>query len=260
MEITAVIITLNEERNIGRCLASLQGVADEVVVVDSGSADATPRLCAEAADRHPSLHLRFVQHPWQGYDGQKNYANSLASHPWILSIDADEALSPALQECLVALKKRYADTPPEETEVFDMNRLNNHCGHWIRHSGWYPDRKTRLFHRDMAMWDGSVHEELRFARTVCHTLLDGDLLHYTYYSIADHAARQIRYATLAAEKAHSQGKRARKGDVWAKPAWTFFRNYILRLGILDGHAGFLVCRMSAFYTFLKYSILKELQK
>ena len=245
-KITAVIITQDEERNIGRCLKSLEGVVDEVVVVDSGSTDGTEALCRAAG-------ARFVSHAWEGYSGQKNYANSLATHPWILSIDADEALSPELRDSLQAL--RGVDTAPET--VFDMNRLNNYCGHWIHHCGWYPDRKTRLFHHDAFEWDGVVHEELR-CRGVheCTPLqLKGDLLHYTYYDVADHAARQIKYATLAAEKAFAQGRRARRSDLWLKPAWTFLRNYLFRFGFLDGHAGYLVCRMSAFYTFLKYASL-----
>ena len=259
MEITAVIITQDEERNIGRCLESLKGVADEIVVVDSGSTDRTEALCREAG-------ARFVSHPWEGYSGQKNYANSLATHPWILSIDADEALSPTLRESLLALKHSSINTLSHSHIHYAFNRLNNYCGHWIHHSGWYPDRKPRLFHRDAYEWDGTVHEELRpknsqfslipgSTRNLNSQFLKGDLLHYTYYDVGDHAARQIKYATLAAQKAFEQGKRAHRTDLWLKPAWTFLRNYLFRLGFLDGHAGFLVCRMAAFYTFLKYAHL-----
>ena len=258
--ITAIIITQDEERNIERCLASLEGVADEVVVVDSGSTDRTQELCIAHG-------ARFVVHPWEGYDRQKNYADSLASHPWILSIDADEALSPTLRESIAALKKNPSTAP---TDVFDVNRLNNYCGHWIHHSGWYPDRKTRLFHRDVMEWDGTVHEMLRRkgvppCTSGCEgvhrgTPLQGDLLHYSYYSVADHAARQTKYAVLAAHKAFEQGKRTHRTDLWVKPAWTFFRNYFLRLGFLDGQAGYLVCRMAAVYTLIKYARLHELTK
>lgn len=249
MNISAVIITQDEERNIARCLDSLAGVADEVVVVDSGSTDATAEICASHNSQFSILNFQF--HKWQGYDCQKNHANSLATHPWVLSIDADEALSPTLRKSLLTLKA----TEPDIHTVFDVNRLNNYCGHWIHHSGWYPDRKTRLWYRDTAQWTGSVHEELRYTCVPRHILLDGDLLHYTYYSVADHAARQVKYATLAAEKSLNEGKRVRSSDLWIKPAWTFFRNYLLRLGFLDGHAGYIVCRMSAFYTFIKYANL-----
>lgn len=254
--ISAVIITQDEERNIARCLESLKGVVDEVVVVDSGSSDRTREICKDHEEQFNIFNFQY--HPWEGYSGQKNHANKIATYSWILSMDADEALSPTLRESISAL--RLTDTEPNI--VFDMNRLNNYCGHWIRHSGWYPDRKTRLFHRDAVEWDGTVHEVLRQKnpqKPIQSHLLAGDLLHYTYYSVADHASRQIKYATLAAEKAFENGKCSHCGDLWFKPAWTFLRNYIFRLGFLDGHAGFLVCRMASFYTFLKYARLKEMK-
>ena len=168
--ISAVIITHNEERNIGRCLESLRGVADEVIVVDSGSTDATEAICVAAG-------ARFVRHDWEGYSGQKNYANGLASHPWLLSIDADEALSPQLRESILRLKEKGFDA---ET-VYSMNRLTNYCGRWIRHCGWYPDACVRLWHTGVATWDGLVHEELRYSTNVRHAKVEGDLWHYSYY-------------------------------------------------------------------------------
>lgn len=244
--ITAVIITKNEERNIGRCLESLQGVADEVVVVDSGSTDQTEAICREHG-------ARFVHHDWEDYSAQKNYANSLATHPWLLSIDADEALSPTLRENLLRLKAEGLDC----ATVYSFNRLTNYCGHWIRHCGWYPDRKERLWAADRARWDGEVHEELFFDQPMNHQTLAGDLLHYSYHSTSEMADRQLRYATLAAEKAFRQGKRCPAGAPVLKPCWTFVRNYLLRGGFRDGAAGFTVCRMSAYYTFLKYTLLRE---
>lgn len=247
INISAVIITKNEERNIVRCLQSLQGVADEVIVVDSGSTDRTEALCREAG-------VRFVSHPWEGYSEQKNYANSLATGDWILSLDADEALSPRLRESLLALKRN--EFPP--ATAYSFNRLTNYCGHWIHHCGWYPDTCTRLFPKDAAKWDGIVHEQLTFNSHFSILNLKGDLLHYSYYSVADHANRQQHYATLAAIKAHHAGKRASALDLWLRPRWTFFRNFILKGGFLDGHAGYIVCRMSAFYSFLKYAQIREL--
>lgn len=247
-QISAIIITHNEERNIGRCLESLANVADEIIVVDSGSTDGTEAIC-----RNSGAH--FEHHDWAGYSGQKNYANSLATCPWILSIDADEALSPALRKSLLTLKQQGL----KPNTIYFMNRLTNYCGHWIRHCGWYPDQKCRLWPNGAVEWEGEVHEELRYLKANLQTgTLDGDLLHYSYYSVADHAARQVRYATLAAKKAHDAGKKANAATVWLRPKWNFFRNYILKGGFLDGHAGYTVCRMSAYYTFMKYALLREL--
>lgn len=245
-KLSAVIITQNEERNISRCIDSLQGVVDEIVVVDSGSKDKTEQICHEKS-------VIFQYHEWAGYSGQKNYAETLASGDWILSIDADEALSPELKESILKVKHFQNDGDT----VFSFCRLNNYCGSWIKHCGWYPDEKIRIWHKGAAEWDGVVHEELNIkaSHRVC---LHGSLLHYTYYSVADHAARQVKYANLAAQKAFDQGKKCPMGGLIIKPAFTFFRNYILKGGFLDGRAGFLVCRMSAFYTFVKYAKLKEL--
>ena len=245
--LSAVIIAQDEARNIGRCLASLQGVVDEIIVVDSGSTDATESICLQHG-------ARFVSHPWQGYAEQKNYADSLATNPWILSIDADEALSDELRASLSQLMRRDLSAD----RVFSMRRLNNYCGTWIHHSGWYPDEKVRLWHNGCCSWDGLVHETLVFAQPVTTERLQGHLLHYTYYSVQDHAARQVRYAGLAAEKAFRQGRRASCCSLWIKPFWTFLRNYLFKGGFLDGRAGFQVCKMSAFYSFLKQSRLREL--
>ena len=243
--ITAVIITQDEERNIGRCLASVEGVADEVVVVDSGSSDGTEDLCRAAG-------ARFVSHAWEGYAAQKNFANSLASGSWILSLDADEALSPTLRESLLRWK-----AAPGGDEAVSFNRLTHYCGRAVRHCGWYPDSKVRLWPAGAAAWDGSVHETLRYARPLPQRHLDGDLLHYSYTSVADHAARQVRYAALAAEKARARGKRCSALGLRLRPAWAFLHAYIVKGGFLDGRTGYTVCRMTAFYTFLKYAMLRN---
>lgn len=245
--ITAVIITQNEERNIERCLVSLCGVADEVIVVDSGSTDRTEEICTAHG-------ARFVSHKWEGYAQQKNYGDSLATSEWILSLDADEELTPTLRESILELKNG-AFAPGH---VYSMDRLNNHCGTWIRHSGWSPDMKVRLWERGIAQWDGAVHEELRYSVAVTVQKIEGKLLHYTYHSIGDHAARQLRYALLAAEKAHERQRRCSAFGLWFRPKWNFIRNYVFKGGFRDGKAGYIVCRMSAYYTFLKYARLREL--
>ncbi len=245
-KITAVIITHNEERNIGRCLQSLQGVADDVVVVDSGSTDATESICRAAG-------VHFEYHDWEGYSGQKNYANSLVSDGWILSLDADEALSVKLRESLLAFKQSY----PDKQSVYSFNRLTNYCGHWIHHCGWYPDSAVRLFPAGTVRWDGLVHERLVLHSPFSTLHLRGDLLHYSYYSVEEHAQRQVHYASLAARKAYESGKRVGACGVWLRPGWNFIRNYFFKEGFMDGHAGYTVCRMAAFYTFIKYALLRE---
>lgn len=247
--LTAIIITKNEERNIGRCLDSLKGVADEIIVVDSGSTDSTPDICR-------ARQVRFVPHPWEGYSAQKNFANSLASHPWTLSLDSDEALSPTLRDTLISLKQNGLNP----SAAYRFNRLTNFCGHWIHHCGWYPDAKTRLWPTGQAQWTGTIHEQLILHGNLQTIPLIGDLLHYSYYTVDDLALRQPPYYQLAASQAHAAGKQASMAAIVLKPLWTFLRDYLLRLGLLDGHAGYILCRMNAHYTFMKYTTLRQLSK
>ena len=245
-QISAVIITQDEERNIQRCIDSLRDVADEIVVVDSGSKDRTEALCRAAG-------ARFEHHDWAGFSDQKNYANSLAQYPWILSIDADEALSDELRATLLSMKQSGFDVD----KVYSVARLNNYCGRWLRHGGWYPDEHVRLWRKEVATWDGVVHEQLRYSRPVTPTHLDGKLLHYTYYSVDEHARRTVKYATLAGDKAYEQGRRCGMGAVVWKPVGTFLKNYIMKGGFRDGAMGFTSARISAFYTLVKYARLYE---
>ena len=245
--LSAVIITHNEERNIERCIRSLQGVADEIVVVDSGSDDATMDICRRCG-------VRPVSHEWEGYAEQKNYANSLATGDWVLSLDADESLSDALRSCIVSLKQKG----PTSGTVYEVARLTNFGGHWVRHCGWYPDERVRMWQRGSAHWEGSVHENLVFDSPVQTLRLKGDLLHFSYGSLSELAERQPKYYRLAAEEAYRQGRRAGVAAMVLKPAWTFVRDYFLRGGLADGATGYVVCRMNAHYTFMKYATLREL--
>ena len=253
-QISAVIITLNEERNIGRCLESLVGVADHVVVVDSGSADKTKTICQQYSEKYPDW-LTFLYHEWEGYAEQKNYANSMVGDGWILSIDADEALSDKLRKNLI--NKKTNDLL-ESDVAYSICRLNNYCGHWLRHGGWYPDEAVRMWPAGAAQWNGLVHETLEWQRPMRQQRMNGDLLHYTYYSVEEHAQRTVKYAALAAEKAYQQGKKTSRSAIIVKPFWTFVSKYLLHLGFLDGMAGYVSCRISAEYTLLKYSRLYEL--
>lgn len=240
--ITAVIITKNEERNIGRCLASLQGVADEIIVLDSHSTDQTESICNQHA-------VRFIRQDWLGYSATKNLGNSLASHPYILSLDADEALSEDLTASILVLK-------PNLDGAYSFNRLAFYCGRPIRHGGWYPDEKIRLFPKGGAEWKGDfVHEELVPANGLTLGKLNGDLLHFTYYSTEEHIHRAKKYASLAADAMRTKGK-GRLGlalKAVFSPGWRFFSMYLLKLGFLDGKSGWDIARITAKEVWWKYT-------
>lgn len=245
--ISAVIITLNEERNIGRCIESLLPVADEIIVVDSFSTDRTQDICQ-------SYGVRFFQVEWMGYAPTKNYANGLASHPYILSIDADEALSDELQAEIIQLKKTGLQG------AYKLNRLTNYCGKWIRHCGWYPDVKVRLWDKQTGEWSGVLHEEILFATPVSVQQLKGHLYHYSYHSIHQHINQFNAFTEIGAKQAFEKGKRSNLFKILFNPVWKFIRDYFIKLGFLDGYYGFLICAISAFATFSKYIKMKELQR
>jgi glycosyltransferase involved in cell wall biosynthesis len=239
MKITATIITLDEERNIQRAIESLR-CADEILIVDSGSVDRTVELAEK-------LGVRVIEAGWRGYAGQKNWAAGQASHDWILSLDADEALSEALEAEIWNLKKNGP-----QADAYTLPRLAQYLGRWILHSGWYPDRKVRLYNRHKAKWVGDfVHESVQVDGRVGH--LHANLLHFTCDSLSEHVKTLERYTTLAAQELA-----ARKTHIgWARlicdPLWTFVSTYFLKLGFLDGLEGLIIAYMAAFYTFLKYA-------
>lgn len=243
VKLSAVIITYNEQLNIGRCIDALRGIADEVLVLDSFSKDDTEKICRDKG-------ARFEQHFFDGYTAQKNRANDMATHDCVLSLDADEVLSDELYASILAVKNNW---------VFDgyaMNRLTNYCGRWIHHSGWYPDRKLRLFDRRKARWEGIIHESLMLNGT--STRLRGDLLHYSYYTVEEHLERARKYAHISAEAMKARGKKGAWWRMWLSPVFKFFRNYVLKLGFLDGKAGFTICRIAALETYWKYRELAKL--
>lgn len=239
MKISATIITLNEERNLPRAIESLR-CADEIVVVDNGSIDRTVEIAHKFG-------ARVIETEWRGYAAQKNFAAEQAAHPWILSLDADEALSESLEADIWLLKKngpRY--------DAYTMPRMAQYLGKWILHSGWYPDRKIRLYHREKARWVGEyVHESVVAEGTVGD--LDSALLHYTCSSISEHLKTMDRYTTLAAEELVARGKRISTWRLLADPPWTFFRTYFLQRGFLDGQEGMAIAYMAGMYNFLKYA-------
>lgn len=241
--ISVVIITKNEEKNIDACLRSIQGLADDIVVLDSWSTDRTEEICK-------SFGARFFQADWQGYARTKNRANEMAMYDWILSLDADEILSNELHEKLSLLKAQNSLT------TCSFNRLTNYCGRWIKHGGWYPDVKIRLFNRKNALWQGDfVHETLVLQPNTTITHLNENILHYTFHTIEEHVAQVNKYSTLSAEEKFKKRKRSGLIKLLFSPLFTFLQMYIFKLGFLDGMQGFFIAVISAYARFLRYAKL-----
>jgi glycosyltransferase involved in cell wall biosynthesis len=244
--LSVVIITLNEERNIARCLESIQGLAEEVVVVDSFSSD---RTC-EIAE---SYGARVVKQEFLGHIQQKNFAIDQAKGPIILSLDADEALSPQLHSSIQHVLDRF------EADGYTMNRLNNYCGKWIRYSGWYPDTKLRLFKKGQGAWTGTnPHDRYALNHGLKSSWLQGDILHYSFYSTEQHDKQIESFTSIAAKAKHAKGIKSSWWKIWLKPVAKFLRNYVLKLGFLDGYYGWVIATKSAYATYLRYRKLKEL--
>jgi glycosyltransferase involved in cell wall biosynthesis len=239
MKITATIITLDEERKIARAIESLR-CCDEILIVDSGSVDRTVELAE-------NLGARVIEAGWRGFAGQKNWAAEQAAHDWILSLDADEALSEALEAEIWNLKK----SGPQH-DAYTMPRLARYLGRWILHSGWYPDRKVRLYDRRKAKFVGDfVHESV-----VCHGRvghLESNILHFTCDSLAEHVKTMDHYTTLAAQELAARRVPVPLSRMIFAPGWTFIRTYFFQRGFLDGLEGLIIAHMAAFYTFLKYA-------
>ncbi len=246
--ISAVVITKNEARNVERCLASLAPVVDEIVVVDDGSTDGTPALCERFG-------ARVVQQPWLGFGPQKNVGNRLARHEWILSVDADEALDPALQAALAAAKAAGL------RGVYEVARLNWYYGRFIRHGLEYPDRKVRLFPRAKASWDANlVHERLQYAEPLPAARLEGHLLHYTYAKVEEHVAKANRYTSLAAEEAFRRGAAPSVAKMLLSPVVVFLKAYLQKRGFLDGLHGLVLAVLHTHAAFLKNAKLWDLRR
>ena len=242
--ISAAIITFNEERNIARVIESLR-CCDEILVLDSGSNDRTVEIATK-------LGARVVEASWHGYAAQKNIAAELASHDWVLSLDADESLSEALEAEIWQIKKSGP-----KFDGYTVPRLAQYLGRWILYSGWHPDRKIRLFNRRKASWVGEfVHESVKVDGSIGH--LKSNLLHFTCSSLSEHLRSMERYTTLAAQEIASRGKPVTFSRLLFDPAWTFFRTYVLKLGFLDGPEGLSIAYMAALYNFVKYAKARDM--
>jgi glycosyltransferase involved in cell wall biosynthesis len=249
--LSAVLITLNAASVIEDCLTSIQ-FADEIIVVDSGSTDGTIDM-AEAAG------AKVVQQAWLGFGPQKQFAVEQAQFDWVLCIDADERVSPALRDSIIGFLGTAATA---QHSVARFARCNRFLGRYLRHGEGYPDWNTRLFHRAYARWAAvPVHEYVETTQAI--TTLAGDLLHHSQESLAAYIGKQNRYTSIQAERLYEQGKHLQGARLWLKLTLAapvrFVRFYVLRLGFLDGLPGFAHIAIGSFFTFVKYAKLLALQ-
>jgi len=246
--ISGVLIVKNEAENIPACFAALNQVVDEIIVVDHESEDDTKQVAQK-------LGAKVFNRKWEGYAAGKNFGNEQTTFDWILSIDADEILSEELIRTIQELKLS------DKNDVYGLDRANYFGDTWVKHCGWYPDWKIRLFHKEIAKWEGDyVHERLRFSEKVNRTRLKGKLRHNSYKTDQDHLDRIERYAKLAAEQLINNGK----SPSWLKkkigPGFRFFRTYILKKGFLDGHLGWQISKRNAYMIRRKYELFETLKK
>jgi glycosyltransferase involved in cell wall biosynthesis len=242
--LTVCTIAQNEQENLPRLLQSVQGIADEIVVVDGGSSDRTQDVARE----HGAI---VFFRPFTNHADQKNYAASLASHDWIFLLDADEELSAELKESV----RNWKEQTPLFT-VYEMSRLTWYLGAWIRHSRWYPDWQRRIYRRDKASFSGAIHSALRYNGPIGR--LRGDLLHYTIRTFQEHEAKLEKYTTTVAREMFDQGRRDWQAAMWLAAPWSWFRHFILGAGFRDGLRGALIARMAARGVRLKFKKLGQL--
>ena len=242
-KVTATLITRNESANIEAALASVRW-ADEIVVVDSESTDDTVSLARTFTDR---VEIR----PWPGYSAQKNYAASIAANDWILSLDADERVTPELAAEIQSLLAAEPDK-----RGYRIPRISHYLGKWIRGTDWYPDYQLRLYDRRAGTWNGRhVHESVALGEEPGQ--LRHDIQHFPYRDISDHLATIDRYTTLAAEQMRADGRVPSIAGVALHPPFAFFRNYVLRGGFRNGSAGLVVSALNSYYVFLKLAKARE---
>ena len=246
--ISGVIITYNEEKNISRCIDSIKEIVDEIVVIDSFSSDTTEEICINKG-------VRFIQNKFQGHIEQKNFALQQSKYNYVLSLDADEALSPALQQSILKEKATL------KYNAYKFNRLTSYCGKWIKHCGWYPDEKIRLWNKDYGIWGGvNPHDKVTLTNNATIKKIQGDLLHFSFYTIEEHIKQIELFTTISANAAFNKNKKSNLFLILFKPCFKFCRDYIIKLGFLDGFYGLIICLNSAFAKYLKYLKLYQLNK
>ncbi|MEM1159090.1 MAG: glycosyltransferase family 2 protein [Verrucomicrobiota bacterium] len=246
MKISACIITLNEEENLPRCLTSIGDLADEIVVVDSGSTDRTNYIATD-------FNARFIRNEWNGYVAQKNFALSKAKFNWVLCLDADEEVSPELRQSILMLK---AKKPAETVSGYEMSRVVDYQGTHVRFGDWYPDTLVRLFKKDAAEFAGGhVHERLEIQGEI--KPLKGEIIHHSFKDEADYLQRMDHYSTLWAEQKRVDGESASMLAPYTHSIWRFLRSYLIKGGCRGGSLGLKLSKLQAREVFLKYSKLQE---
>jgi glycosyltransferase involved in cell wall biosynthesis len=247
-KLTALIITFNEEKNIGRCIDSLLPVADEIVVLDSFSTDNTVAI---AAAKGAVVH----QQSFAGYKQQKNAILAMAANNYVLSLDADEMLSEELAASIIAAKKQF------EYKAYTMNRCNIYCGRYIRRGLWYPDRKLRLFDKRVARWVGyNPHDRVEMNSVFNTQHLKGDIIHFAFDTVAIHRQKNDRVALLVATSMMEAGVKPQPYKIIINPLWSFVNGYFLRLGFLDGYHGLMIAWYTAGQSYHKHSHHRRLYK
>ena len=245
IKLSAVVITYNEEEKIGKCIDSLIGVADEIIVVDSLSTDRTVEICK-------SKGATVISQPFLGYAGQKNFGIEHTNFNYILSLDADEVLSPELINSIKSLKANSNNT------AFEFTRLTNYCGKWIKHGHWYPDVKLRLWNASKGKWGGkNPHDTYLLNEGSTQTKLKGDLLHYSYYSIEEHMTQAHKFSKIAAKAYHEAGKKSSWFKIIFSPISRLISSYLFNLGFLDGKEGWIIAKITYWETKQKYLLLKN---
>ncbi|MEL7120869.1 MAG: glycosyltransferase family 2 protein [Bacteroidota bacterium] len=248
IQISVVVMTYNEENNLERCLKSVEGLADETLIVDSFSTDNTVELAKQ-------LGARVVQHPFKGFISQRKVCVDSATHDYVLALDADEVLSEELKASMLAAKNNW------QYDCYYNNRLNRLGNKWIRHGAWYPDRKMRFFDRRKATCSGvEPHDEIKPNEGATIGELKGDLLHYMQTNIYDRVQKINEFSSVAAASLNTKGKKGNYGRVFLKTVARFWSDYLLKQGFRDGFYGFFLAIASAHYAFYREMKLMEMQR
>ncbi len=247
MNLSVAIITYNESQNIERCINSVKAIADDIIVIDSYSTDNTAELAKE-------LGARVILQKFLGHIEQKNFAISKAQYPFILSLDADEAIDENLKQEIITLKNSS-----KIADGYIINRHNNYCGQWINHGAWKSDLKLRLWDSRKGKWGGmNPHDKFEMDDNAKITLLEGKILHWSYTSVAQHEGKVDYFSTIAAKAYYAKGKKSSLFKILFSPLFRFLRDYIFKLGFLDGKYGYIIAKLTAKEVYFKYKKLSKL--